>query len=110
MLQGGGWIQVRMTLPTAEVSKIYDDATKTAKDFYDGGSRYTSVNSKTNGLPGTSFHTSDSQNYTEFSKDYRVFVFAAKDAGGTPPFQSGNCYGVVVSKKHNEVIYYAENW
>ena len=42
--------------------------------------------------------------------DYRIFVFAAKDASGTPPFQSGKCYGVVVSKQRNEVIYYAESW
>lgn len=110
LLHGGGHFQVRMTLPAAEVSKVYDDASKTAKDFYDGGTKFTSVNSKTNGLPGTTFHTSDSQKYTEFPEDYRIFVFAAQTGGGIPPWQSGTCYGVVVSKQRNEVIYYAENW
>src|SRR5690349_19478506 len=52
-LQGGAWFQIRLTLPPAEVSKVYDDASKIAKDFYDGGTQYTSCNSKTNGLPGT---------------------------------------------------------
>jgi hypothetical protein len=99
-----------MTLPTNDVSKVYEDASKIAKDFYDGGTTYTSVIAKTNGLPGTHFHTADSREYTEFSKDYRIFVFDAKDSGGTPPWQSGKCYGVVVSKNRNEVIYYAENW
>jgi hypothetical protein len=75
-LQGGAWFQVRLTLPAAEVSKLYDDATKAAKDFYDGGTSYTSVNSKTNGLPGTSFHTSDNKQ-GDFPADYRIFVFAA---------------------------------
>jgi hypothetical protein len=110
LLQGGAWFQVRMTLSAAEVSKVYDDASQTARDFYDGGTMYTSVNSKTNGLPGTSFHTSDNEKQVEFPADYRIFVFAAKDAGGSPPFQSGKCYGVVVSKQRNEVIYYAESW
>jgi hypothetical protein len=108
-LQGGAWFQVRLTLPASEVSKLYDDATKAAKDFYDGGTTYTSVNSRTNGLPGTSFHTSDNKQ-EEFPADYRVFVFAAQDAGGNPHYQSGKCYGVVISKQRNEVIYYAENW
>jgi len=109
-LQGGAWFQVRLTLPATEVSKIYDNATKVAKDFYDGGGTYKSVNSKTNGLPGTSFHTSDSPQQPDFPVDYRVFVFAAQDAGGTPPYQSGTCYGVVISKQRNEVIYYANKW
>ena len=109
-LQGGAWFQVRLTLSPAEVSKAYDDASKIAKDFYDGGTVYTSLNSKTNGLPGTSFHTSDIEKQSEFPADYRIFVFAAQDAGGTPPFQSGKCYGVVISKQRHEVIYYAEKW
>jgi hypothetical protein len=111
-LQGGAWFQVRLNLPAAEVSKAYDDATRIAKDFYDGGDALTSCNSKTktNGLPGTSFHTSDDKKQWEFPADYRIFVFAAHDAGGTPSFQSGTCYGVVISKQRNEVIYYAESW
>jgi hypothetical protein len=109
LLQGGAWFQVRLTLRPAEVSKLYDEATKKAKDFYDGGTRYTSCNSKTNGLPGTSFYTSDTKQ-GEFPVDYRVFVFAAQDAGGNPPYQSGTSYGVVISKQRNEVLYYAEKW
>src|SRR5215471_1611133 len=35
MLQGGAWFQVRLTLPADQVSKVYDQATKVAKDFYD---------------------------------------------------------------------------
>jgi hypothetical protein len=107
-LQGGAWFQVRLTLPAAEVSKIYDDATKITKDFYDGGGAFKSVNSKRDGLPGTDFHTSDNQHQLEFPDDYRIFVFAAKRPGGNT-WEIRQCYGVVISKQRNEVIYYAEN-
>ncbi len=109
-LQGGAWFQVRFTLPAAEISKAYDDATKTAKKFYDGGGKFKSTNSPKNGLPGTNFHTSDNPKESKFPEDYRIFVFAAQSPGGNPPWQSGKSYGIVISKQRNEVIYYAENW
>lgn len=108
-LQGGAWFQVRLTLPAAEISKLYDDASKIAKDFYDGGGSLTSVNSKHDGLPGTDFHTSDNSKQSEFPPDYRVFVFDAQRPGGNT-WEHGKCYGVVISKQRNEIIYYAENW
>ena len=108
-LQGGAWFQVRLTLPAAEVSNAYDAAAKAAKDFYDGGSFFTSTNAKNGGLPGTSFHTSDTEQQTDFPADYRIFVFAAQSSGGNT-WNHGQSHGVVVSKQRNEVIYYAENW
>jgi hypothetical protein len=107
-LQGGAWFQVRFTLPASEVAKIYDDATKIAKDFYDGGGVFESVNFKRDGLPGTDFHTSDNQHQINFDKDYRIFVFDAQRSGGNT-WEGGKCYGVVISKQRNEVIYYAED-
>ena len=107
-LQGGAWFQLRLTLPAADVSKVYDAATNAAKDFYDGGSFFTSSNSKRGGLPGTSFHSSDTQEQSEFPADYRIFVFAAKDYGNQ--WNHGESCGIVVSKQRNEVIYFAENW
>lgn len=107
-MQGGAWFQVRLTLPAAEVSKAYDAATKAAKDFYDGGDFFNSTNAKKGGLPGTSFHTSDPERQPDFPADYRIFVFAAQDHGDH--WNHGNSRGVVVSKKRNEVIYFAEHW
>jgi hypothetical protein len=106
-LQGGAFFQIRLTLPTAEVARIYDAATKIAKDSYDGGGFFESTNSKKDGLPGTSFHTSDGQKQADFPADYRVFVFAAS---GGPSWNHGKSHGVVISKQRNEVIYYAEDW
>jgi len=108
-LQGGAWFQVRLILPADEVSKIYDGATKVAKDFYDGGDFFKSTDSKDGGLPGTSFHTSDHGHQIEFPADYRVFVFAAQSSSGSS-WNHGRSHGIVISKKRNEVVYYAENW
>lgn len=108
-MQSGAWFQIRLTLPVDDVSQVYDDAVKTAKDFYDGGDFYKSTNSKKGGLPGTTFHTSDNDKPSDFPEDYRVFVFAAQSSGGDG-WNHGKSHGVVISKQRNEVIYFAENW
>jgi hypothetical protein len=107
-MQGGASFQIRLSLPADEVSKVYDDAVKAAKDSYDGGDAVKSVNSKKGGLYGTSFHTSDDKQ-RDFPDDYRVFVFAAESFGDNT-WNHGQSHGVVVSKQRNEVIYYAERW
>jgi hypothetical protein len=106
-LQGGAWFQVRLTLPPVDVEAIYEAASKLAKDFYDGGDIFSAVNSKEHGLAGTSFHTTDLAHNVEFPPDYRIFVFGAQNRGN---WNHGESYGVVVSKKRNEVIYFAEDW
>lgn len=108
-LQGGASFQVRFSLPASDISKLYDDATMTAKDFYDGGGFFKSTGAKTGGLPGTSFLTSDTEKESDFPADYRIFVFAAQSFGDNS-WNHGKSYGVVISKQRNEVIYFAENW
>jgi hypothetical protein len=107
LFQGGAWLQVRLTLPPADVAKAFDSASKSAKDFYDGGGFFESTNAKKGGLPGTAFHTSGIQG-ADFPADYRIFVFAAEDHGNQ--WNHGNSRGIVVSKKRNEIIYFAESW
>lgn len=107
-LQGGAFFQVRMSLPRDEVLKVYDAASSAANDFYDGGDFDTSMSSKTAGLPGARFYTSDKSGY-DFPVDYRIFVFDAQSSGGNT-WNHGYSYGVVVSKRRNEVIYFAESW
>lgn len=105
-MQGGAHIQLRMTSPPAEVKKLYDDATRTAKQHHDGGDSLTLVNSRNDGLASTSPHTLDA-GACEFSKDYRIFIF---DAETTSHWNHGKSKGVVISLQRNEVIYFAENW
>ena len=110
VMQAGAWLQVRFNLPPDEVGRIFDEASRVAKDYYDGGDIYESVNSEKHGLAGTSFHTYDPDDGKSsiFPEDYRVFVFAASDDGGS--WNHGQSSGVVVSKQRNEVIYFAEDW
>ncbi len=105
-LQGGAHIQLRMSLPAAEVKKLYEEATKDAKQHHDGGDSVTLVNSRDDGLASTRPHTLASGT-DEFPEDYRIFIL---DAESTSDWNHGKSKGVVVSIQRNEVIYFAENW
>jgi hypothetical protein len=105
-LQGGGHIQLRMELPPSEVRKLFDDATKNAKQTQDGGNSVTSINERDDGLHSASPYTLDSDSY-EFPTDYRVFIFHARNSGS---WNHGDGYGVVISLQRDEVIYYANYW
>jgi hypothetical protein len=112
MSQGGGHLQIRYQLPASEIERLYEDAQKRAKDFYDGGHVFTAVNApdKTDvtrkRLAGTYFATTDNGD-TSFPDDYRIFVFDAKSSGDNVWWNRFTSYGVVISKQRNEIIYYA---
>lgn len=110
-LQGGAWLQIRMALPPSVVERVFGDASRQAKAFYDGGNSTTLVNRETDGLWGTSFYTSGLES-SVFPEDYRIFVFDARphQPGEVHPWNHGTSRGVVISKKRNEVIYYADSW
>jgi len=112
-MRGGAWFQIRMTLPPADVAARFAEATARAKAFYDGGDKYTLVNSTEGGLAGTSFHTAGPKDYF-FPDDYRIFIYEARAHGGPDPrcspWWSGTSIGMVISQEKNEVIYFAENW
>jgi hypothetical protein len=105
-MQGGAYIQIRMELPATKAKELYDDASKKAKQFHDGGNFVTLVNERKDGLASTSPHTFDTGTY-EFPKDYRVFVLHAES---TSQWNHGKSKGVVISLQRNEVIYFAEDW
>lgn len=110
-LQGGGHIQLRMELPEAEVRRLYEHATKTAKQHQDGGNSVTLINERDDGLSSTSPHTLAEGTYA-FPVDYRIFIFHAKPykKGSGHDWNHGESKGMVVSLQRNEVLYYAENW
>ena len=93
------------------VAGIFEDATKQAKAFYDGGDFFKLVNEQKDGLPGTSFHTANNKG-RDFPPDYRIFIFHARAYRPGEDFQwnHGDSRGVVISRKRNEVIYFAEDW
>jgi hypothetical protein len=110
-LQGGAWIQVRMTVPAVEAKAVFDTSTELARYTQDGGSSYTILESSKVSLLSTRFYTSGSRN-REFPEDYRIFVYDAQPSrkGENPSWNHGMSRGVVVSLQRNEVIYYADRW
>ncbi len=110
-LQGGGHVQLRMELPEAEAKKLFEHATKTAKQHQDGGNSVTLINERKDGLSSTSPHTLAKDAF-EFPDDYRIFIFHAEPykAGSGHDWNHGESKGMVVSLQRNEVLYYAENW
>jgi hypothetical protein len=105
------WLQIRLTLPTAEVASIFEEASRQAKAFYDGGYSFVLVDTREDGLPGAEFHTGDTQS-RDFPDDYRTFIYQAKaDRAGEPlEWQHGESCGIIVSRMRNEIIYFAEAW
>ena len=110
-LQGGGHVQLRMELPAAEVKALYDHATKSAKQYQDGGNSVTLVNERDDGLWSTHPHTLTEGSY-EFPSDYRIFIFDAEpyETESGHDWNHGKSKGMVISLQRNEVLYYAEDW
>ena len=108
-LQGGGYVQIRMELPKAEVKKLFEHATNTAKQYQDGGDSETLVNGSTS--PRT-LGKDERDAYDEFPDDYRIFIFHAEPykKGSGHDWNHGESKGMVVSLQRNEVLYYAESW
>ena len=107
-LQGGGYVQIRMELPKAEVKKLFEHATNTAKQYYKDGGNFKDR------LPSTSPHTlgKDERDASKFPDDYRIFIFHAEPykKGSGHDWNHGESKGMVVSLQRNEVLYYAESW
>lgn len=110
-LQGGAWLQIRLTLPAATVASIFEEATKQAKAFYDGGDSLQLVNQQKDGLPGASFHTADTK-ARDFPADYRIFIYDAHPYRPGEDFQwnHGDSRGVVINRTRSEVIFFVEDW
>jgi len=70
------------------------------------------MNSK-DGMPTTCFFTSD-DGQREFPKDYEIMIFdkVFKDEDRPKGFywNHGYCHGVAISRKRNEIVYWAECW
>ncbi len=111
-LQGGAWIQVRMELPEDKVKELYEYASKRAKQYHNGGGYLSLTDKRKDGLGSANFHTSDNKE-TEFSMDYRIFIFGArayKIVEKEYNWNHGTSKGMVISLEKNEVIFYAETW
>ncbi len=104
-LQQGAHIQLRYSLDEKQIAELYDKFSSLKTKSFHGGSATDHANSGDGAMPTTSFYTSGSDEY-EFPDDYEIMVL-------DPIVESYNwnhprSHGVAISKKRNEIIYWAE--
>jgi len=110
-LQGGTHVQLCYSAPADRISELYDNfIDKRTKPFF-GSNKYDHTNIK-EGMPTTFFYTSDSDS-KDFTDDYEIMIFDKvlneKERQHTS-WNHGQSHGVAISKKKNEIVYWAESW
>ncbi len=111
-LQGGTHIQLRYSLSPDEISELYDRFSKKKTKSFIGGDSNNHMNMK-EGMPTTFFYTSESDNH-KFPDDFEIMIFdeVLKEEDRPEGFywNHGESHGVAISKKRNEIVYWAEAW
>jgi hypothetical protein len=111
-LQGGAAIQLCCRLPENSISTLYDRFSQMKTKSFFGGGINEHMNMK-EGMPTTSFYTSGS-NRDEFPADYEIMIYdKVLTEEDRPPghyWNHGRSHGVAISKKNNEIVYWAESW
>ena len=100
-LQGGEHIQLRYSTSHEIILDLYKNfSNKKTKSFFGG-------NKNSYETPTTFFYTSGSEN-NKFPDDYEIMIF--DKLSSEPKWNHGETHGVAISKKNNEIVYWAENW
>ncbi len=123
-LQGGAHIQLRLKVSEEDLNKLYEKYNKIkTKSFY-GGTSSEHINRR-DGMPTTSFYTNNNTETTKnltfaeeiekltFPEDYEIMIFdeiIRKEESSGGFWNHGKSHGVVISKKRNEIIYFAQSW
>jgi len=107
-LQGGGHLQVRYSLPSEEIAKLYREFEKRKTVSLSGGDINSSINDE-KAMPATNFYTGDDKSEI-FPKDYEIMIFDQFVPKGKRSWNHGRAHGVAISKKKNEIVYWAELW
>ncbi len=112
-LQGGTYIQLRYSTTPEQIETLYKKfSVQKTKSFF-GGNTNDHINVK-EGMPTTFFYTSDKRGHERFPEDYEIMIFdpVVKEADRPQGFywNHGICHGVAISKKRNEIVYWAERW
>jgi hypothetical protein len=111
-MQGGKAIQLCCRLPENSISALYDHFSQMKTKSFFGGEINKHMNMK-EGMPTTAFYTSGSHTQ-EFPADYEIMIFdkVLKEEDRPPGhyWNHGQTHGVAISKKNNEIVYWAESW
>lgn len=108
-LQGPTQLQLRFQLPPAEVAAILPVVQPAAKEVHAGGSSTSAMNAGAGTVPSAAFRNAANTGYDldGLSADFQVFIL---DAATTSAWNHGYTYGVALSQKSGEVIYWLEDW
>ena len=93
-------IQLRYTTSHDKISELYDRFSKEKTKSFVGADSSDHMNMK-NGIRTTFFYTSGSKD-RKFPKDFEIMVFDIDES------LSKGCRGVAISKKKNEIVYWAK--
>jgi hypothetical protein len=115
-LQAGTVYQIRMRLPLSRIEELHEMFSKKKTKSFWGGALIEHMNGK-NGMPTTRFYTNRNKDDSEslvFPTDYEIMIFdrLLPESERPPGFywNHGESHGVAISKKRNEIVYWAEAW
>ena len=108
-LQGGAHIQLCYSTSPDVIDDLYARfAQKKEKSFF-GGDASDHANAD-GGMHTTYFYTGDSEGW-DFPEDFEIMVLEAiPSLPGDSSWNHGKSCGVAISRKRNEIVYWAELW
>jgi hypothetical protein len=106
-MQGGAWLQLRLTLPAGEVASIESEYAPRAIRTYERGGDANRHANQPDGVP-TTFYRTGAEDSSAFPTSFTVYVLKADDHGGH--WNHGESAGLAISREANEVVYWADHW
>ena len=109
-LQGGAHLQLRYDTTPEIIDELYEKFSRMKTRSYFGGSSNKHMNEEY-GMPTTYFYTAEFE-HREFPDDYEIMIFdkIRRDRPEGFYWNHAECHGVAISKKRNEIVYWAEYW
>ena len=116
-LQGGAAIELRLQMPAESVEEIYSTFIRQAKAVYRGVEQHSRGADDLNRGPKWHFYTWPPQNNetqdaaSPLPQDFEIILLSSKPYHSNPTdWNHGERAGVSISKKRNEIIYWAQDW
>lgn len=116
-LQGGAAIELRLQMPAESIEEIYSTYIRQAKAIYKGVEEHSRDAGNLSMLPKLNFYTGPRQrNETQdaaplLPQDFEIILLSSRPYKSNPTdWNHGESTGISISKKRNEIIYWAEDW
>jgi hypothetical protein len=111
-MQGGAHIQLAYSTTSDTIAALYDKFSEMKTKSFIGGDTNDHMNGE-EGMPTTFFFTSPTGE-DSFPDDYEVMIFdrllTEEERQEEYLFNHGEAHGVAISRKRNEIVYWAESW